>query len=196
MSALPKIALIIGSTRSKRWADKPAQWLLSKIQERQDLDVELVDIRDFELPLFNEDGPLGYFPAKDPKVLAWQAKLDTFDGFVFVIAEYNRGLSGSMKNALDLAYAQWNRKPMGSLGYGSVGAAYATAGLRLAAVELQMVAVRSAIYISGSDFFRVSAFNPNSEPMSAIEQNLLPGVTSMMDEIVWYAKALSAAKAT
>jgi len=190
----PRIALIIGSTRARRWADIPAEWMLKQMQARDDIDVELVDLRDVDLPFFNEDGPLGFFPAKDPKVLAWQARLATFDGFVFVIAEYNRGLSGSMKNALDCAYAEWNRKPMGSLGYGSVGAAFATAGLRLSAIELQMVVVRSAVHISGSDFFRVSAFNPKPEPMDAIEQNLLPGVKTMLDEIVWWANATKAAR--
>ena len=179
MANKPKIALIIGSTRAARWADKPAQWMLKQMQAREDLDAELVDLRDFDLPLYNEAGPLQMMPGTDPKGQVWRAKLAEFDGFVFVLAEYNRAMTGALKNALDMAYPEWVRKPFGSVGYGSVGAAYATANLRLSAVEVQMTAVRSAVYIGGSDFFRVSAWNPNSEPMEAIEGGLLPGVKSM-----------------
>ena len=54
MTTKPRIAVIIGSTRKTRFADKPAQWILDKAQARRDWDVELVDIRDFDLPLFDE----------------------------------------------------------------------------------------------------------------------------------------------
>ncbi|MBA9035824.1 NAD(P)H-dependent FMN reductase [Rhizobium leguminosarum] len=53
-SAKPRIALIIGSTRAARFADVPAQWMLKQAQARTDLDVELVDLRDFNLPFFDE----------------------------------------------------------------------------------------------------------------------------------------------
>jgi len=54
MTTLPKIALIIGSTRAERFADLPAQWMLAQAQARTDMTVELVDLRDYDLPFFNE----------------------------------------------------------------------------------------------------------------------------------------------
>ncbi len=152
MITKPGIALIISSTRQTRWADKPAQWALKKLQERGDVEVELVDLRDFNIPFFNEVASNAYAPTQDPNARRWQEKVATFDGYVFLVAEYNRSITGALKNALDQDYVDWGRKPMGAIGYGSVGGARAIEQLRLMAIELQMVPVRAAVHIGGSDF--------------------------------------------
>ena len=123
MMAKPRIALIISSTRQARWADKPAQWALKKMQQRQDIEVELVDLRDFDIPFFNEVASNAYVPTQDPNAVRWQQKVAGFDGYVFLVAEYNRSITGALKNALDQDYVDWGRTPMGGIGYGSVGAA-------------------------------------------------------------------------
>lgn len=194
MAQKPRIALIISSTRQARWADKPAQWALKKMQERDDIEVELVDLRDFDLPFFNEVASNAYVPTQDPNAVRWQQKVATFDGYVFLVAEYNRSITGALKNALDQDYVNWNRKPMGVIGYGSVGAARAIEQLRLMAVELQMVPVRAGVHIGGSDFFRVSAYNPNPEPMEALDGVLAGSVKDMLDQVAWYARVLKEAR--
>ena len=191
----PKIALIIGSTRKTRFADKPAQWMLKQAQARDDMSVELVDLRDYNLPLFNEMASNMYMPSADPHATAWQKKLAEFDGYIFVVAEYNHSITGSLKNALDQAYVEWAHKPMGAIGYGGVGAARAIEHLRGIAVELQMVPVRNAVHIGGSDFYRVGPYNPQAEPIEAIEQGLMAASTAMLDDIVWWGKATMAARA-
>ena len=100
----PKIAIIIGSTRTRRFADIAAKWMLT--QARDDMEVELVNLRDFDLPLFNEMASNAYVPSSDPKAVAWQKKVGEFDGYIFVVAEYNHSLSGALKNALDQAYVE------------------------------------------------------------------------------------------
>ena len=194
MAQKPRIALIISSTRQSRWADKPAEWALKKMQERTDIEVELVDLRDFDLPFFNEVASNAYVPTQDPNAVRWQQKIATFDGYVFLVAEYNRSITGALKNALDQDYVNWNRKPMGVIGYGSVGAARAIEQLRLMAVELQMVPVRAGVHIGGSDFFRVSAYNPNPEPMEALDGVLAGSVKDMLDQVSWYARVLKPAR--
>ncbi|HVG46855.1 MAG TPA: NAD(P)H-dependent oxidoreductase [Rubellimicrobium sp.] len=194
MTAQPKIALIIGSTRQARWADKPAQWALRKMQERDDMDAELVDLRDFDLPFFDETASNMWMPSQDPRAVRWQAKVASFDGFVFLVAEYNRSITGALKNALDQDYVGWNRKPMGAIGYGSVGAARAVEHLRLIAVEAQMVPVRAGVHIGGSDFFRVSAYNPNPEPMEALDGLLAGSFKDMLDQVAWYGRVLKQAR--
>ncbi len=194
MMAKPRIALIISSTRQARWADKPAQWALKKMQQRQDIEVELVDLRDFDIPFFNEVASNAYVPTQDPNAVRWQQKVASFDGYVFLVAEYNRSVTGALKNALDQDYVGWNRKPMGAIGYGSVGAARAIEQLRLMAVELQMVPVRAGVHIGGSDFFRVSAYNPNSEPMEALDGVLSGSAKDMLDQVAWYARVLKDAR--
>lgn len=195
MADKPRIALIISSTRKARWADKPAQWALKKIQQRDDIEAELVDLRDFDLPFFNEVASNAFAPSQDPKAKRWQQKVATFDGYVFLVAEYNRSITGPLKNALDQDYVGWNRKPMGAIGYGSVGAARAIEQLRLMAIELQMVPVRTGVHIGGSDFFRVSAFNPQAEPMDALDGTLSASMKDMLAQVSWYAHVLKEARA-
>jgi NAD(P)H-dependent FMN reductase len=195
MATKPKIALIIGSTRDTRFADKPAQWMLKQAQARTDMTVELVDLRDYKLPLFNEMASTAYMPSSDAHAVAWQKKAAEFDGYIFVVAEYNHSMTGSLKNALDQAYVEWVKKPMAAIGYGGVGAARAVEHLRGVGVELQMVPVRNAVHIGGSDFFRVGPYNPNAEPIEAIEQSLMASSTAMLDDVVWWANATMVAKA-
>jgi NAD(P)H-dependent FMN reductase len=189
----PRISLIIGSTRKTRFADKPAQWMLSQMQAREDLDVELLDLRDFDLPLFDEVAPNTWAPSAEPRAVAWQKKLAEFDGYVFVVAEYNRSITGALKNALDQAYVEWARKPMGAIAYGAMGGARALEHLRTIAVELQMVPVRHAVHVGGADFFKVHPMGGNAA-MSEIEGNLAASAKSTLDDIVWWANATKAAR--
>lgn len=194
MAQLPNIAIIIGSTRDSRFADKPAAWMLKQAQARGDMTVELVDLRDFDLPLFNEMGGNKFVPTQDPAALAWQAKIAEFDGYIFVTAEYNHSVTGALKNALDQAYVEWNRKPMGAIGYGGLGAARAVEHLRNIAVELEMVPVRGAVHIAGGDFMAVHPLGANG-PIEDIEDHLLSGAKELLNDIVWWANAAKAAKA-
>ncbi|WP_458792647.1 NADPH-dependent FMN reductase [Yoonia sp. MH D7] len=193
MSNKPKIAIIIGSTRATRFADKPAQWMLEQAKARDDMSVELVDLRDFDLPLFDEPASNMWMPSSDPKAVAWQEKIGEFDGYIFVTAEYNHSITGALKNALDQAYNEWNRKPMGAIGYGGVGAARAVEHLRNIAVELKMVPVHGAVHIAGGDFMAVHPLGSNGE-MATIEDHLKNGATALLDDIVWWANATKVAR--
>lgn len=108
----PKIAIIIGSTRQTRFADKPAQWVFEQAKKRDDLEFELVDLRDYDLPFFNEAASNLWMPSKDEHAVKWQNKIGEFDGYLFIVAEYNRSITGALKNALDQCYKEWNHKPM------------------------------------------------------------------------------------
>ena len=180
----PKIALIIGSTRDARFADIPAQWMLAQAKARTDMDVELVDLRDFDLPLFNEVASNAWAPSQSAAAVAWQKKMGEFDGYIFVVAEYNRSITGSLKNALDQAYVEWAKKPMTAIAYGSVGGTRALEHLRNIAVELQMVPTRNAVHLGMG----------GSGNMADVEANLLPAATASLDDLVWWAKATKAAR--
>ena len=193
MSDMPRIAIIIGSTRATRFADKPAQWMLKQAKARSDMQAELVDLRDFDLPLFDEAASNKWMPSSDPKAVAWQKKIAEFDGYIFVTAEYNHSITGALKNALDQAYVEWNRKPMGAIGYGGVGAARAVEHLRNIAVELDMVPVHGAVHIAGGDFMAVHPMGANG-PMESIEDHLMGGAKNLLDDMVWWANATKAAR--
>lgn len=189
----PRIAVIIGSTRETRFADKPTDWFMDKVRDHAELEFEKLDLRDQDLPFFDEKASNLWVPSEDPRAVAWQEKLAGFDGFVFVVAEYNRSVTGALKNALDQAYKEWNRKPMTALAYGSVGGARALEQLRLIAIELQMVPCRNAIHIGGGDFFKVSPLGQDA-PISEIEDNLKNALDGTLEELAFYAKTLKAAR--
>jgi NAD(P)H-dependent FMN reductase len=195
MANKPKIALIIGSTRKTRFADIPAQWMLKQAQARDDMTVELVDLRDFDLPLFDEMASNLWMPSSDPKAVAWQNKLAEFDGYIFVVAEYNRSVTGSLKNAMDQAYKEWGHKPMTAIAYGAAGGTRALEHLRTIAVELQMVPTRNAVHLGMGDFFKVHPGMGGSANMADVEANLLPSAKASLDDLVWWANATMAAKA-
>lgn len=190
----PKIALIVGSTRPTRFADKPAQWMLKQAQARDDMTVELVDLRDYPLPFFDEMASNLWMPSAGAEAQKWQKKLAEFDGYIFVVAEYNRSITGVLKNALDQAYVEWNRKPMGAFAYGAMGGTRALEHLRTIAVELQMVPVRNAAHLGGSDFFAVHPMGGNGA-IETVEANILPNTKAMLDDVVWWAKATMTARA-
>jgi NAD(P)H-dependent FMN reductase len=194
MTGKPRVALIVGSTRPTRFADIPAQWMLRQARARGDMDVELVDLRDHPLPFFDEMATNRWMPSKNPEAVRWQETVGGFDGFIFVVPEYNHSIPGVLKNALDQAYNEWNRKPFTAIGYGSVGAARAIEHLRLIGIELQMVSTHAAVHIGGGDFMAVHPMF-GKKPIEEIEANLLPSAKTALDELVWWARATMAARA-
>lgn len=195
MTAKPRIAVIVGSTRPSRFADAPAQWILKQAQARGDMAVELVDLRDHPLPLFDEIASNRWMPSKSPEAARWQETLARFDGFIFVVAEYNHSITGVLKNALDQAYKEWEHKPFTAIGYGGVGAARAVEHLRGIGSELQMVSTRSIVHIGGADFMAIHPGLGGKQTLEDIEGHLLPSATAALDELNWWAKATMAARA-
>src|SRR3989442_13767587 len=126
-----RVAIIIGSTRPGRKAEAVARWVHGISSKRTDAEYEVVDIQDYNLPLLDEPVPPSMGQYSKPHTKAWAAKVDSFDGFVFVTPEYNHGISGALKNAIDFLFREWNNKAAGFVGYGSVGAARAVEQLAL-----------------------------------------------------------------
>lgn len=188
-----KIALIIGSTRPNRFADVPAQWILDGAKSRADFTTETLDLRDHPLPFFAEPiSPAfsgGVFSS--PAAEAWRHKIGGYDGFIILAAEYNHGPTAVLKNALDSAFLEWQNKPVGFVGYGGVGGARAVEQLRLNAIELQMAPIRSAVHIGIEPFLGVLQQNRTLDSYEYLNQSR----TAMFDQLVWWAKALKAARA-
>jgi NAD(P)H-dependent FMN reductase len=195
MSPTPHLAMIIGSTRPTRFADKPANWLRSVADERDDLTLETLDLRDFDLPNFAELASNLHMPSQDPKVLEWQQAIRPFDGYVFVTPEYNHSIPGVLKNALDQAYVEWMRKPFSALSYGGNGGVRAVEHLRGIGIELHMAPVRNAVAIGGGEIQKVHPFGANGE-MSEIDHIIRPAADAMFDDLVWWATALAASRST
>ncbi|OBZ92096.1 FMN reductase [Pararhizobium polonicum] len=178
-----KIAVIISSTRDTRFGPIPARWIADLAGKRDDMEIEVVDLKSFELPFFNEASSNAWGPSKDPAAVAWQNKIGEFDGYIIVTAEYNRALTGAMKNAFDQAYVEWNNKPIAFLGYGGLGAARAVDNGRTVAIELQMVPIRNGVHIGGGEYVKVAH---KRQPISDIEEAILPSAKAMLDQLAWW----------
>lgn len=186
----PKIAIVVGSTRAARFADVPTQWIANIAKAHADLDVEIVDLRDFPLPFFDEVASSAWVPSQNEVAQRWQKKVASFDGYIFTAAEYNHGPTAVLKNAIDYAATEWNKKPAGFVGYGGVGGARAVEQLRLHAVELQMAPVKSAVHIVWGDFLAVRQGEKKLEDFEHLNQS----ATALVNEIAWWAKALKTAR--
>ena len=186
----PRIGIIISTTREGRFGDKVANWIASIANPRADLDFEIVDLRDYPLPFFEEQMSPRFAPIATPEATRWAAKMAELDGYIFVTAEYNRSITGVLKNALDHIYYEPAKKPAAFVGYGAVGGARAVEQLRLMAIELNIVALKSGVHVG-------------MEPMLGMLREaksfgdypyLAPTVVTMLDELSWYAKTLKAGR--
>lgn len=189
-----KIGVIISSTRPTRFGEIPAQWILEKANERPEIEAEIVDLRDFNLPFFDEVASNAWAPSQNAEAVRWQNKISEFDGYIFVTAEYNRAITGALKNALDQAYTNWNQKAFGAVGYGSLGGARAVENLRTIGVELQMVSTRSAVHIAGGEFFSVHPGFGGTKTLADIEGSIGPSAKDMLDQLIWWGNAAKAAR--
>ncbi len=189
-SAKPLIGIILASTRVGRFGEKPAHWIHDIAAKREDLAFQLIDLRDHPMPFFEEGASPAWAPVKNAAARRWGETLAALDGLVVVTPEYNHGPNAALKNALDYAYREYNRKPIAFVGYGSVGAARAIEQLRLVASELQMAPVRNAVHIGMVEFLGISQQGKSFGDFPYLEQT----ATAMLDELAWWAKALKVAR--
>jgi NAD(P)H-dependent FMN reductase len=180
-----KVAVILGSTRPGRKAEAVAKWVHTIAANRKDAEFELVDIQAFDLPLLDEPVPPSRGQYSKPHTKTWAAKIDSFDAYVFVTPEYNHGISGALKNAIDYLYREWNNKAAGFVSYGSAGGARAVEQLRLVMAELQVATVRAQVLLSlAADFENYRDFKPGAQQQKAVE--------TMLDQLVAWGEALKA----
>ncbi len=182
-----RIAIILGSTRPGRIGEAVARWVHGIAGQRKDAEYEFVDIKDFNLPLLDEPVPPARGQYSKPHTKAWAAKIASFDGFVFVSPEYNHGISGALKNAIDFLYAEWNNKAAGFVSYGSAGGARAVESLRLVMGELMVADVRAQVMLSlFTDFENYSVFKPAPQHEKS--------VNTMLDQLVSWSTALQSVR--
>ena len=186
----PKIAIILSTARAARFGHKAGQWIHDIAKERNDMEFDLVDLRDHPLPFFDEVASNAWVPTQNAEGVRWQKKVGQYDGYIFVTAEYNHGVPAVLKNALDYAYPEWNKKPAAFVGYGAIGAARAIEQLRLITIELQMAPTRSAVHLAGGDFM---AALREGKPISEFAY-LKPTADALLDELAWWTHALKTAR--
>jgi NAD(P)H-dependent FMN reductase len=178
-----RIAIIIGSTRPGRNGEAVAKWAYKVALRRSDAEFELVDIKDFNLPLLDEPIPPSMGQYSQPHTKRWATKIASFDAYVFVTPEYNHATSAALKNAIDFLYGEWVNKAAGFIGYGGASGTRAVENLRLIMAELQVATVRAQVGLSLiRDFENYSVFKP-----TILHEN---SVNAMLDQVIAWGGAL------
>ena len=173
METTIKIKIIIGSTRSSRFSEKPAHWIYEEARKRKGVSVELLDLRDYPMPFLEPKVPADSGGNHSNSIVqTWAEKIKDGDAFVIVTPEYNHGYPAVLKNALDSIFHQWNKKPVGFVSYGDAGGARSVEQLRQVVIELKMVPLGNAVHISGDVYKAImnekvpvnpEVFNPLSD---------------------------------
>lgn len=186
------LKIIVGSTRQNRFSEHPADWLYGEAKKIADFETELLDLRDYVLPFFNE--PVSPSMTKgdytSEVVARWAKKIAEADAYIIVTPEYNHGYPAVLKNAIDHLYYEWNSKPIGFLSYGGAGGARTVEQLRQVAIELQMAPIRNAVYIP--NFW--SLLDADGQLKSGAFIPLESSAEKLFNQLGWWAKALKTAR--
>lgn len=188
------IAIIVASTRSTRFADYPLAWITDRLADRADLAIEVIDLREHPLPFYD----LPASPAMAGRDYTTDAQralgeaIDRADGFLVITNEYNHGYSAALKNTLDHFFPEFNRKPVAFAGYGNVGASRAIEQLRQVVAELAMVSTRYSVHIMG---YQMALIRQDGGAAAGVFESLDARLDLLIDELVWWARALRDARA-
>jgi len=178
-----RIAIIIGSTRPNRNGEAVGKWVYELASKRDDAEFDLIDLKDFHLPLLDEPLPASMGQYSNSHTKKWAETISYFDGYVFVTPEYNHSVPAALKNAIDFLYTEWNNKSAGFVGYGAAGAIRSIEHLRLTMAELQIADVRAQVSLSLiTDFENYHVLKPAPFHERSLHK--------MLDEIVAWGKAL------
>lgn len=177
------IPILLGTARKGRQSEKVAQFVLEEAKRYGQFETQLIDVCDFGLSKTDDT-------KTSEKSKSFSKTMERADGLIVVSPEYNHGMPGELKMTLDQLYKEYNRKPIGICGVsgGPMGGARMVEQLRLVSIELQMVPINNAVYF------------PNVESLFTEQGNIKNAkayrkqLKVFFDELVWYAKALKAAK--
>ena len=182
------ILVILGSVREGRMAEPVGNWVVERARARDDLHCELIDLGKWELPFFPHARPPAAGDYQDPVQIRWAEKVAGADGYVLICPEYNHSGTAVLKNALDTVFAEWNRKPVSFIGYGTVGGARSVEQLRLTTIALDMAPLNSSVHLvrPGSkrdgDRFNADAYDDKA-------------LAALFGELAWWGRTLKAGRA-
>jgi NAD(P)H-dependent FMN reductase len=194
---LSKLQIIIGSTRPGRAADQVAPWVIDRAQNHDGFEVEVLDLRDWSLPIFQEYlgsvGDLNDPTYSEPVVREWNRKIKEADAYLMITPEYNHSVPAVLKNAIDSVFLSFafRNKPLVAVGYsgGIGGGLRAVEHLAQIAIEAEMVPLRTAVIIPQV----FEAFDMAGRPINPVTDISL-GVA--LDDLKWWSDILEGARAT
>jgi NAD(P)H-dependent FMN reductase len=191
-----RVLVVIGTTRDGRFGSHIRSWVLASLRRRPGFDVDVLDLRDHPLPFFD-----GIPPARAPREYANDAvatvgrQIDAADAYVVVTGEYNHGYPAVLKNLLDWTFPEWQRKPVGFVGWGNVGGARAIEQLREVVIEMEMAPIRFAVHVLPTTMIAVRSAEDTEWPADApVFADLAPRMDLLVEDLTWWAVTLKAGR--
>lgn len=191
-----KVQVIIGSTREGRMTDRVAKWVATDAAGLPDTEVELVDLRDYPMPFFDEPVSPQYNPNRQPipEVKKWLDKVGEADAYVIVTPEYNRSFTGVLKNAVDYLDHQFSRKPVLLVAHGSTGGAQAVAQLRGMLPGVNAITIPQAVFMSDRPGESIDEVGNLNEELKENPYGVHANLQNALKTLKWYSDALGAAR--
>lgn len=173
------IPLLLGTPRKARASEFVAQWVYMKMLERPEIESQLFDVRDFDLPSDHYGTEIGGdFPE-------WRDAIIQADGLVIVTPEYNHGYPGALKSVLDLLLKEYIHKAVAFVGV----SAGPWGGTRV--IEACVPMVRElGLAVTFTDLNFPTAANKFDDQGTLLDLAYASRVTGFLDELVWMSKTL------
>jgi len=181
---LARLGIVVASTRDGRLGKAVADWFFERAQAHGSFAVELIDLKQINLPLLDEPNHPRIQKYQHKYTLEWSTLIQAIDAFVFVTPEYNYGPSPALLNALDYLYKEWHYKAAGFVSYGGIsGGTRAVQATKNVVTTLKMVAIVEAVTIP----FFTKRINNN---VFNSDETLDKSATLLLDELVRWNSAL------
>ncbi|MEP1326989.1 MAG: NAD(P)H-dependent oxidoreductase [Sulfitobacter dubius] len=177
-----KIAIVVSSTRPTRKGRHVGEWVLENASSR-DASFALVDLAEINLPLLSEPKPAVFGPPYEQETTrAWSEAVAGYDGFIFVVPEYNHSIPAPLKNALDHLYVEWQDKAAAFVSYGVDNGVRAVEHLRGILSELGIAHVGPSVGLSLSDF---------ADGVVSANERKAAALDTMIDKLIAWCGALA-----
>ncbi|TGD12981.1 MULTISPECIES: NADPH-dependent FMN reductase [Brevibacterium] len=196
---MTKIAVIVGSTRQHRRGRQVAEWVYEygRTHSPVEVDFDLIDLADYSLPVLDEPYPAAWGIYQNDHTRRWAESIAAYDGYVFVIAEYNHGVPGALKNAIDYLYDEWTNKSAGFVSYGADGGVRAVEQMRTISAELGLADVREQVVLStftDFDYTESDLAHPATAGDFAPEARHVDDLSATLHSVVVWAEAMASVR--
>jgi len=184
---MPRLGIVIASVREGRVGLPVAQWFIERARQHGRFDIDVVDLKEVDLPVFAERHHPRLQKYEHDKQKAWSARVAGLDALVFVTPEYNYGPSPALLNALDYLFVEWHYKPAAFVSYGGIsGGLRAVQLTKQTLTTLKMVPIVEAVTIP----FVAQAIDREIGAFKANEQHQKSAVV-LLDELLRWTEALA-----
>ena len=190
-----KLAVISSSVRDGRATERLAKWVAREASAKHGIEVELVDLKEYPMPLFNEpESPrFNQHRQVDPTAQKWLDRLKAADAYLFVTPEYDHSIPGVLKNAIDYVAWEMAKKPATAAAHGTVGGARAIMHLKEIISESRAVPTPTQLAVVAMTS-KIDADGNLAESEAAAPYGLRVRLGILLDELTWYSDALATAR--